>query len=301
MLWLWYSLLVGGWCSWWVASVLVPHQQLYHLHPHRWLHGSHLLGFIRLCFWVGSISVPSSSWDRSPFLASHCTPHTSAMCSICTMHKCTHQQFISVPESWDTVFGDVCCALQCIWKTLRCSAQHNWIGRVHPLVCGKMKRLVEMCSGWICVTGQWWSELGIIPTYSLDLVDRMSQCSHICVYHCYYLNDMHGRRSTAEIVSIVDRALLWLYLYLHLFLHLYIQNVHQKLWISANEWIVPCCVRPAPLSGWPCPWVPKNLGLPHILVIPPIWYYANTHHLVHIWKTVTLPSLMGQRFQSLDK
>ena len=40
---------------------------------------------------------------------------------------------------------------------------------------------------------------------------------------------MHGRRSTAEIVRIVDRALLWLYLYLHLFLHLYIQNVHQKL------------------------------------------------------------------------
>ena len=184
MLWLWYSLLVGGWCSWWVASVLVPHQQLHHLHPHRWLHGSHLLGFIRLCFWVGSISVPSSSWDRSPFLASHCTPHTSAMCSICTMHKSTHQQFISVPESWDTVFGDVCCALQCIWKTLRCSAQHNWIGRVHPLVCGKMKRLVEMCSGWICVTGQWWSELGIIPTYSLDLVRWWIVCLSVLIFVC---------------------------------------------------------------------------------------------------------------------
>ena len=124
MLWLWYSLLVGGWCSWWVASVLVPHQQLHHLHPHRWLHGSHLLGFIRLCFWVGSISVPSSSWDRSPFLASHCTHQQCAQSVQCTnAHISSSFQYLRA----GTQYLVMCVAHQSA-SGKHCDAVHSIIG-----------------------------------------------------------------------------------------------------------------------------------------------------------------------------
>ena len=134
----WVVLLVGGICiSSSSTTAPSPSSPLAARFSSSWFYKVVLLGGIHIgpVFLLGSLSLLGI------------TLHTAHISNVLNLHKCTHQQFISVPESWDTVFGDVCCALQCIWKTLRCSAQHNWIGRVHPLVCGKMKRLVEMCSG----------------------------------------------------------------------------------------------------------------------------------------------------------